>query len=189
MINDKLFESQDFILSAIDFDKDPEIDSGYTLNLRYARYWCGSFIKPLSKNEIKKKYEKVEKKMADSHMIHFAIRTKMDQHLIGFVRMGLIWNHSVGWLDVGIGDSNYYGIAERQIIPLVLRFAFYELNLFRIEIDIPEFESKIGKILEENGFLQEAENRGAIYYDLRFWNEYLYGILRPEWEALNEVKE
>ena len=34
MINDKLFESQDFILTAIDFEKDPKADSTYSLNLR-----------------------------------------------------------------------------------------------------------------------------------------------------------
>ena len=55
MINDKLFESMDFVLTAIDFEKDPEIDSEYSFNLRYARYWCDSFTKPLSKNEFKKK--------------------------------------------------------------------------------------------------------------------------------------
>ncbi len=65
MINDKLFESQDFVLTEIDFEKDPEIDSAFSLNLRYARYWCDSFIKPLSKNEMKKKYEKIEKKLED----------------------------------------------------------------------------------------------------------------------------
>ena len=35
MINDKLFESQDFILTAIDFEKDPKADAAYSLNLRY----------------------------------------------------------------------------------------------------------------------------------------------------------
>ena len=41
----------------------PEVDSAYSLNLRYAKYWCNSFFKPLSKNEFKKKYEKIEKKV------------------------------------------------------------------------------------------------------------------------------
>lgn len=189
MIEDKLFESQDYLLTAINFEKDPEIDSEYSLNLRYARYWCDSFIKPLSKNEIKKKYEKIEKKMNDSHLIHFAVRTKEDQHLIGFVRMYMLWNHAAGWVVVAIGDSKFYGKAERQIIPLILRYAFYELNLFRIEVEVPEFESEIGKLLEENGFKQDAANRDVIYYDQSFWNEYIYGILKPEWEALNEVVE
>ncbi len=113
----------------------------------------------------------------------------MDHHLIGFVQMHIMWNHAVGWLVIAIGDTNYYGKADRQIIPLFLRFAFYELNLYRIEVDVPEFEGEIGKILEENGFIRDALNRDVIYYDHRYWDEYLYGILRPEWEAINEVKE
>ena len=54
---------------------------------------------------------------------------------------------------------------------------------------VPEFEAEIGKMLEENGFKQEVINRGVIYYDHRFWNEYLYGILKLEWEVLKEVNE
>ncbi len=94
----------------------------------------------------------------------------------------------MGWLVIAIGDTKYYGKADRQIIPLFLRFAFYELNLYRIEVDVPEFEREIGKILEENGFIRDALSRGVIYYDHRYWDEYLYGILRPEWEAMQEVK-
>lgn len=190
MINDKLFESQDFILTAIDFEKDPEADSAYSLNLRYARYWNDSFIKPLSKNEFKKKYEKIEKKVDETRsVIHFAIRTRVDHLLIGFVRIHIMWNHAVGWLVVAIGNPDYYGKAEHQIIPLALKYAFSELNLFRLEVDVPAFEAELGAILEGNGFKLDAVNRGVIYHDHQYWNEYLYGILRPEWEALQEVNE
>jgi RimJ/RimL family protein N-acetyltransferase len=189
MINDKLFESDDFTLTAIDFEKDPEVDSSYSLNLRYARYWCDSFTKPLSKNEFKKKYEKIEKKVDETRsVVHFAIRTKVDHQLIGFLRIHLLWNHAVGWLVLSIGNPEYYAKAERQIIPLILKYAFNELNLFRLEVDLPEFEAEIGSILEENGFQQDALNRGVIYFDHRYWNEYLYGILRPDWEALQKEK-
>lgn len=185
MINDKLFESQDFLLTAIDFEKDPEADSVYSLNLRYARYWCDSFIKPLSKNEFKKKYEKIEKKVDETrNVIHFAIRTKVDHHLIGFVRIHIMWNHAVGWLVVAIGNQDYYGKAEQQIIPLVLKYAFNELNLYRLEVDVPAFESDLGTTLERNGFKLDAVNRGVIYHDHQYWDEYLYGILKNEWEEL-----
>jgi len=59
--------------------------------------------------------------------------------------------------------------------------------LYRVEVDVPEFEAEIGIILEENGFNQDALNRGVIYFNHRYWNEYLYGILKPDWEAMQEV--
>jgi RimJ/RimL family protein N-acetyltransferase len=189
MINDKLFESQDFILTAIDFDKDPEIDSLYSLNLRYARYWCDSLIKPLSKNEMKKKYEKIEKKVDEGgRVVHFAIRTKTDLHLIGYMRINILWSLGAGWLVTAIGDPEHYGKAEEQIIPLALNYAFRELNLYRIEFDLPEYEGEKSNILIVNGFTLDAVNREVIYFDNRFWNELLFGILKPEWEALQEVK-
>ena len=190
MINDRLFESKDFFLTAIDFEKDTEFDSNYSLNLRYARYWSDSFVKPFSKNEFKKKYEKIEKKVEESgNVVHFAIRAREDNHLIGFVRIWILWNHGVGWLITAIGDPQFYGKAERQIIPLVLNYAFSELNLFRLETDLPEYETELEEILLENGFKLDATNRGVLYFDNCYWNEHLYGILKPEWEAMKEVKE
>lgn len=187
MINDKLFETEDYYLSEIDFEKDPEVDSNYSLNLRYARYWCDGFPKPLSKNEFKKKYEKIEKKIDESrNMVHFAVRDKVDHRLVGFVRINILWNHAVGWTMVSIGDSKLHSKAERQIIPLVLHFAFRELNLFRLEVDVPEYEEQLGQILEENGFSLDAVNRGVIFFENQYWNEYLYGILLPEWNQLQE---
>lgn len=189
MINDKLFESQDFLLSAIDYEKDPDVDLAYSLNLRYAKYWCNSFIKPLSKNEFKKKYEKIEKKVDEAkNVVHFAIRTKPTQHLIGYLRIWMLWSQGVGALVVAIGDPEYYAKAEKQIIPLALNFAFKELNLYRVEYDLPEYEGEIGNILTANGFTLDAINREVIYFDNRYWNEMLYGLLRPEWEDLQEVK-
>ena len=189
MINDKLFESQDFLLSAIDFEKDPEVDSAYSLNLRYAKYWCNSFIKPLSKNEFKKKYEKIEKKVDEGrNVVHFAIRSKADQHLIGYLRIWMLWSQGVGWLVLAIGDPEHYGNAEKLIIPLALNYAFKELNLYRVEYDLPEYEDELGNILTDNGFTLDAVNREVIFFNNRYWNEMLYGILRPEWEALQEVK-
>ncbi|HSM24375.1 MAG TPA: GNAT family protein [Anaerolineaceae bacterium] len=188
MINDKLFETEEYYLSEIDFEKDPEVDSNYSINLRYARYWCDGFVKPLSKTEFKKKYEKIEKKINEGkRMVHFAIRAKVDHHLIGFVKINILWNHAVGWMVISIGDPALYGKAERQLIPLVLNYAFRELNLYRLEVDLPEYEEHLGKILEENGFTIDAVNRSVIYFENRYWNEFLYGILLPEWESLQEA--
>lgn len=190
MINDTLFETEDYCLSAIDYEKDPEIDSQYSLNLRYARFWSDGFPKPYSKNEFKKKYEKIEKKVDESgRVIHFAVRTKVDHHLIGFLRINVMWNHAVGWMVIAIGNSQHYQKAQRQILPLILKYAFYELNLYRLEVDVPEFEQDFGKILEEHGFKVDGVNRGVLYLDSQYWNETLYGLLRPEWEALQEVEK
>jgi RimJ/RimL family protein N-acetyltransferase len=62
------------------------------------------------------------------------------------------------------------------------------LNLYRLEVDVPVYEQELGKILEENGFTLDAVNREVIYYDHQYWNEFLYGILKPEWDALQEVQ-
>ncbi len=71
----------------------------------------------------------------------------------------------------------------------MLKFAFYELNLYRLEVDVPAYQEELGKILEENAFKRDAVNREVIYFDNQYWNEFLYSILKTEWEALQEVSE
>ncbi len=190
MIDGRLFETENYYLSAIDYEKDPEIDSQYSLNLRYARYWSDGFPKPLSKHEFKKKYEKVEKRVEETgRVIHFTIRTKADHLLIGFVRINVMWNHAVGWMVIAIGNQDHTEKAPRELMPLILKYSFHELNLFRLEVDVPEFDPLLKVVLEEYGFKLDGTNRGVLYFDNQYWNEFLFGILKPEWQKMQEEKD
>ena len=63
----------------------------------------------------------------------FAVRTPEKDDLLGFVELnGILWNQSVGWLGIGIGDRDNWGRGiGTEVMRLALRFAFYELNLHR----------------------------------------------------------
>ncbi len=183
MINHPLFETSQCLLTEIDYDNDPEIESQFTQDLRFARYWSNSLIKPLSKNEMKKKYEKLEKKMEDHrNQFHFAVRMKKDLRFIGFVGFDWIyWNDHCGDLIIAIGDEDYLGKVEFELISNLTYYGFHELNLHRIECYISQFEGDLEKNLVDAGYIKEVSLREAEYFMNSYWDRYAYGILKSEW--------
>jgi len=183
MINYPLFETTNCLLTEIDYDNDPEIDSQFTQDLRYARYWSTGLIKPFSKNEMKKNYEKLEKKMEEGrNRFHFAVRMKTDMRLIGFVGFNWVyWNDHCGDLRVAIGDGDYLGKVELELIQKLSYYGFHELNLHRIECYVSQYETEMEKNLINAGYLKEVTFREAEYFMNSYWDRYAYGILRSEW--------
>lgn len=190
MMNHPLFETANCILTEIDYESDPEIDSLYTQDLRYARYWCKGVTKPLSKNEMKKSYEKLEKKMDESkNKFHFAVRTKSELKLIGFVEFDWIyWNDHCGDIVVAIGNSDYLGKVEYELIEKLNYYGFHELNLHRIACYVSQFENHLEENLKLNGYLKEVTLREAEYFLNSYWDRTAYGILKSEWAKNLEQK-
>lgn len=187
-MKNSLYESGDIILTEIDFEEDAEIDAQYTFNLLYARHWFDEIVRPLSKSEIKKLYEKIEKEIDErGEMIHFTVRNRNTQKLLGFLRFNWInWNNAVGSIIIAIGESETYEHLEMQIISLACQYAFSELNLFRIEISPLSIESNLITAAENSGFTREVTLTDGAYLFGDYCDVYIYGILRPEWEQLTE---
>ena len=189
MMKYPLFETENCLLTEIDYEKDLETDSLYTQDLRYARYWCKGIIKPLSKNEMKKTYEKLEKKADESrNKFHFAVRTKADFQLIGYVRFDWVfWNDQCGEIKVAIGHPEYLGRVEKELIEKLTYYGFHELNLHRIDCYISQFEEELELNLKKVGYLKEATFREAEFFNNKYWDRYVYGILRPSWSQKLEA--
>jgi len=72
------------------------------------------------------------------------------------------------------------------VIDLALRFAFVDLALHRVCVNIPSFEEMEIALYEEAGFLRETQRRQAVCHEGRFYDDLLYGILRSEWLKLQQ---
>ena len=66
---------------------------------------------------------------------------------------------------------------------LILRFAFNELNLHRVQLTVFEYNDRAVAVYERLGFQREGVYREALYRDGVRYDMYLYGLLRREWEA------
>jgi RimJ/RimL family protein N-acetyltransferase len=184
-IQSQLFESQDLRLGPIDYEKDPEIESKWTHDSDFMRLMETDPARPMSAAMIKKQYEKLEKKIEeDKNLFHFTIRAKADDRLIGkAVIQWIEWTNSNGWLRLGIGAAEDrrkgYGT---QVLRMLLRFAFAELNLFRVTAMVPEYNESAAALLRKFGFTQEVCRRSALERDNRRWDLYVFGLLNEEWQ-------
>ena len=185
----QLFEGQDIRFAPIDHDKDPEIESKWTHNAEFLRLYEMEPARPMSATMVKKQYEKLEKQIEEhKNLYHFMIRTREDDRLIGKAIVTRIeWVNGNCAIRLGIGSAEDrrkgYGT---QALRMLLRFAFAELNMFRVAADVPEYNEAARALLKKFGFVEEVCRRQALERDARRWDLLTFGLLRDEW--LNQAK-
>src|ERR1041385_516219 len=188
-IQTQLFEGKDIRFGPIDYENDPEIEAKWTHDSEFMRLWEISPARPLSAAMIKKQYEKLEKQVEENKNIyHFMIRAKADDRLIGRAMIQWIeWTNGNGFLRIGIGAAEDrrkgYGT---QALAMLLRFAFAELNLYRLTALVPEYNEGAIALLQKFGFVQEVCRRKSLERDAHRWDLYVFGLLHEEWR--NQAK-
>ncbi len=143
--------------------------------------------RPLTPAQVKKKYEEMEKEIDQSRSrFYFALRTTSEpERLLGFLEIPwVMWNQGVAGIRLGIGDPadrrKGYG---RQALQLMLRYAFDELNLYRLVAQIPAYNRIAIRLFEGAGFVEEVRRREALHRAGQRWDALEFGLLREEWEA------
>ena len=197
-MNPSLFEGRLVRLTSVDPDKDAEIERKWTHDLEYLHMFADQIAMPLSIFQIKKRYEKLEKEMEESgRQFHFAVRAKAaaghesPDRLVGFVNLSWIeWSHGSGRLSLGIGSPQDrrrgYGTEALQ---LIMRYAFHELNLFRVEVAVPEYNRIALPFFAKSGFAEEVRQREALHRYGRRWDLVYMGLLSDEWEETRKTRD
>ena len=187
-IADSLFEGQHICLAPIDHEKDAEIETKWTHDASYMRMLSIDPMRPLSVAHLKKKYEAIEKEQEESrNSFYFTIRMREDDRLIGFIQLTWIeWSNGNAWMRLGIGDAEArrHGYGS-EALRMILRYAFAELNLYRLTVSIPEYNTIALHVAQKAGFVEEVRRRQAVNRDGKRWDLISLGILRQEWEASN----
>jgi RimJ/RimL family protein N-acetyltransferase len=140
--------------------------------------------RPLSAFQVKKKYEEIEKKVdEDKNFYHFRVRALDDERLLGFGEVHwILWSNGIGHLRLGIGDpADWRKGYGRETLALLLRYAFDELNLYRLSAVIPEYNTAALALFAKAGFIEEVRRREALARDGRRWDLLNLGLLTTEW--------
>lgn len=186
----QLFDAQDIRLGPIDHDVHAEIESRWTHDAEFMRLMELKPARPVSAAMLKKEYESIEKKMEeDKNLFYFTIRARDDDHLIGKAVIEWIdWTNGNGWIRLGIGSvedrCKGYGT---QALRLLLRYAFAELNLYRVTAMMGEYNNGAIRLFQKFGFVEEVRRREALDRDGRRWDLLTFGQLRSEWESLAQA--
>jgi RimJ/RimL family protein N-acetyltransferase len=182
-IDTPLFEGRLIRLGPIDHEKDPEIVSRWTHDAGFMRMMYTDPLRPLSAWQVKKKLEELEKSIEENkNIFHFRIRTQSDDRLVGFAELLWIsWTNLSGYIRLGIGapedQRKGYG---RETLSLLLRYAFDELNLYRLSAVIPEYNLPAQSLFKSFGFVEEVRQRQALERDGRRWDSLDFGLLAEE---------
>lgn len=113
----------------------------------------------------------------------FAIRSIVEDKIVGYIELSNIqWWNGVANLGIGIGETKHRGSGYgKEAIKLLLDFAFEELNLHRVQLNVFSYNLGAISLYEKLGFKREGAYREFIHRDGQRWDMYLYGILRQEW--------
>ena len=150
----------------------------------YRRWEDTSYARGMSVEEAR---QLISQQGQDGKSILFHLRTIPEDALIGFVALHDIeWNNQSCTFSIGIWDANYrdkgYG---SEATGLALNYAFYELNLFRVGLDVIASNARAIRVYEKNGFREEGRLRQAVHRDGKRVDQIIMGILRDEYIGRN----
>lgn len=174
-------------LKAMEAERDAPLHARWGRDSHYQRLLDSDPARINSAKAIQKWLEKnLEKDSLES--IEFMIYTLAEDLPIGFVGLGgFNFAHGDAWVGIGIGERAYwnkgFGTDAMQVL---LNYAFNELNLHRLTLNVFEYNQRAVRSYEKAGFQVEGRMREFLNREGRRWDLIFMGILREEWQQLQQ---
>ena len=180
-----LFEGKQIYFTAPDAERDAETVSRWTHDPEYLRLTETEPARPLAPDQVRKRFESDGKRAREQNQFKFMIWTQADERLIGYVELdGIGWAHGFARLELAIGDPADRGQGYgSEALTLIQRYAFDELNLYRVAATTPSYNSGALRWLKRANFSIEVRQREAIKRAGQRWDLVHLAAVRPEWEA------
>jgi len=148
---------------------DPEVKQYLTM------FW------PLSHAEEERWFEK---QLDDQNSRVFAIETEDGTHIGNIGLHDIDWKNRKATLGIFIGEKDYWNRGYgTDAIKTLLRFAFEELNLNRVQLSVLDFNARAIRCYEKCGFITEGRLRQTLFRNGRYHDELRMAVLREEWDA------
>lgn len=167
----RLLEKKD-LESRVKWFNDPEISkylvSDYPVSLAKTEAWFA-------------------KTVLDSSKVHFSIIDKATGSLIGMTGLLQISSkHMNAQMYITIGEDRFHGKRlPDEIIPMILNYAFVELNLNKVYLWTIPCNERGRKVYERNAFKEEAEMHEHMYCKGQFQTIIQHRVLRSEFLKAN----
>ncbi|MYL44250.1 GNAT family N-acetyltransferase [Virgibacillus halodenitrificans] len=82
---------------------------------------------------------------------------------------------------IDIGEKNYWGKGYgKEALQLLLTYAFNELNLHRVSLQVFSFNTRAIQLYEKLGFVEEGKCREALYRNGEWHDIIQMGLLKKE---------
>jgi RimJ/RimL family protein N-acetyltransferase len=181
-MNNSLFQGELVRLGASDAKRDAELMARWSRDAEYLRQMDSDPARPVATKPLQ---DELEGELEDNNSQTFVIYTLDGDKAIGFVSLGAIsWNNGDAWVGIGVWDAEYRGKGYgTDAMRLMLRYAFTELNLYRVTLGVFEYNPRAQRSYQKAGFVLEGRVREELNRNGRRWDGLYMGILREEWEA------
>lgn len=112
-----------------------------------------------------------------------ALRLAEGDKLIGVCGFdNIIWTNATAFVFIGIGDKELRNKGlGKEALNLLLDYAFNEMNFYKIQLHVIEYNRPAIKLYESVGFVREGLYREYIYRDGTRYHMFLYGMFKGEW--------
>ncbi len=178
-MNTSIFSGKLVHLTIVDPEQDAELLAKWMRDSEYARLLEAGAAYMWSAKMVKEWMEK------DKDAYFFIIRTLTADQPIGMVDLsGFSWGARHAWVGIGLGERDFWGKGYgTDAMQVVLRYAFEELNLNRLNLNVFEYNQRAINSYLKCGFVLEGRTRKAMQREGRRWDMIYMGILRSEWET------
>ena len=174
-------------LSAIDPDEFGTTFSRWNRDSEFMRLLDGSPLNLRSPKRLQKSLqEDLENQKSDRHW--FAIRALADDKLLGDIDLSVDnWTSRDAFVGLGIGERDFWGRGYgTDVMKIILRYAFMEVNLQRVTLNVFEYNPRAIRSYEKTGFRHEGRMRQVLKREGQRWDLVFMGILRHEWMELQQ---
>jgi RimJ/RimL family protein N-acetyltransferase len=175
-----LFHGQLVKLTAFNADADLAAFARWSLDAEYDRLLDSAPARQWTASQLK---EGAEKWFYPPENHEFVIRALADDRLLGSVGLGVDWAHGDAFVGIGLGERGYWGRGYgSDALRVSLRYAFTELNLHRVTLNVFAYNARAVRSYEKSGFVVEGRVRQHLNRDGRRWDMIYMGILKEEWQ-------
>ncbi len=183
MLNNNLLTGKLVRLAAIDPESSAEAWARWRTNSEYIRL---ADMDPVTMHSKKNTRAWIEKHLEDWLEHEFSIIALEGDKLIGSTGLGgNMKMHGDAFVGIGVGEPDYWGKGYgTEAMKLIVQYAFLELNLERVSLDVFEYNPRAIRSYEKAGFKIEGRMRKALLREGRRWDMIFMGILREEWLQL-----
>ena len=169
-------------LNAIDADEFASPLTQWNRDSEFVRLQNSGIARVLSKKKEKEWIEMMQKEQSVNEHF-FSIHTLADDRLLGFIDLVVDnWPARDAFVGIGIGEREFWGKGYgTDAMNIVLRYAFTEVNINRVSLNVFDYNPRAIRSYEKAGFRHEGRMRSYLNKEGKRWDMLFMGILREEW--------
>ena len=169
-------------LGALDADELSKAFTRWGRDSEYSRLLSSNSPRLQSQKAVQKWLEhEIEEQTVNQYW--FSIRALADDKLLGDIDLFVYnWAGRDAFVGLGIGEREFWGKGYgTDVMRDILRYAFTEVNLNRVTLNVFEYNPRAIRSYEKAGFSHEGRERKILNKEGRRWDMLFMGILREEW--------